>query len=209
MTITKLGHACVRIEHDGHVVVLDPGGYTAPGAAEGATAVLITHEHADHLDLDQLRATDAPIWTIEAVRAQIAEGDPAVAERVTVVAPGDRFDAGLPVTAVGEQHAVIHPDIPRITNSGYLLEVDGTRVYHPGDALTPAGGDVDLLLLPVSAPWAKVSEVIDFGRAVGAPRTLAIHDALYGDLGLGLVRSLVGGMVPGFELITPGSDLSL
>ena len=54
--------------------------------------MLITHEHADHLDLDQLRATDAPIWTIEAVRAQIAAGDPAVAERVTVVAPGDRFE---------------------------------------------------------------------------------------------------------------------
>lgn len=208
MRITKLGHACVRIEHEGHVVVLDPGGFTEQGAAEGATAVLITHEHPDHLDLAQLGATDAPIWTIGAVRAQIAEQDPGVAERVTVVTPGESFDVGLPVTAVGDQHAVIHPDIPSIHNTGYVLDVGGYKAYHPGDALTPADGDIDLLLLPVSAPWVKVSEIIDFGRAVSAPRTLAIHDALYSETGLGLVRNLVGGMVAGFERLEPGTDLA-
>ena len=108
MRITKFGHACVRLEHDGHVLVVDPGAFTDMEAVDGATAVLVTHEHLDHLDLDRLRATDAPIWTIEAVRKQIADGDPAVAERVTVVSPGEQFDAGLPVTAVGELHAVIH-----------------------------------------------------------------------------------------------------
>jgi L-ascorbate metabolism protein UlaG (beta-lactamase superfamily) len=209
MRITKLGHACVRLEHEGQVVVLDPGGFTGPGATEGATAVLVTHEHADHLDLDQLRATEAPIWTIEAVRAKIAEADPAVAERVTVVAPGESFDVGVPVTAVGEQHAVIHPDIPRITNSGYLVDLAGTRVLHPGDSLGSVEKDVDVLLLPVSAPWAKVSEIIDFGRAVGAARSLAIHDAIYSEAGLGVVRTVVGGLVPGFERLEPGTDLPL
>ena len=116
MRITKFGHACVRIEHDGQVVVVDPGAFTEREAVDGATAVLITHEHIDHLDLDNLRATDAPIWTIEAVRTQIADGDPAVAERVTVVSPGQQVDVGLPVTAVGELHAVIHEDLPRFHN---------------------------------------------------------------------------------------------
>ena len=69
MRITKFGHACVRIENDDQVVVLDPGGFTEREAVDGATAVLITHEHADHLDIDHLRATDAPIYTIDAVRA--------------------------------------------------------------------------------------------------------------------------------------------
>ncbi len=87
-----------------------------------------------------------------------------------VVSPGQQFDVGLPVTAVGELHAVIHQDLPRFHNSGFVLDVAGTRIYHPGDSFTPAGGPVDVLLLPVHAPWSKMSEVVDFAREVGAHR---------------------------------------
>src|SRR4051812_44126853 len=130
MRLTKFAHACVRIEHEDQVVVLDPGGFTERDAVDGATAVLITHQHPDHLDVDHLRASEAPIYTIDAVRSAIAEADGEVAERVQVVAPGEHFDAGVPVTAVGELHAVIHEDIPRVHNSGYLVDVGGTRVFH-------------------------------------------------------------------------------
>lgn len=187
MRITKFGHACVRIEHDGEVVVIDPGCFTEPEAVAGATAVLLTHEHPDHVDLTNLRETDAPVFTIDAVARQLAGQAPDVAERTTVVAPGQSFDAGLPVRAVGELHAVIHPDLPRVTNSGFLLEVGDQRVFHPGDALTGPGEPVDLLCCVVSAPWMKVSEAVDFARAVGAPRTVAIHDKVYSEAGLGIV----------------------
>jgi L-ascorbate metabolism protein UlaG (beta-lactamase superfamily) len=213
MRITKFGHSCVRIEHDGQVVVLDPGGFTEPEAVDGATAVLVTHEHPDHLDVDKLRTCDAPVFTIEAVRTQIAEADPGVAERVTVVSPGQQFDAGLPVTAVGELHAVIHEDLPRFFNSGYVVDVGATRVYHPGDSFTPPGGPVDVLLLPVHAPWSKISEVIDFGRSVGAKRAVAIHDGLLNDNGLGVVGrsldNLLGGRDVAYERLQPGTDLAL
>ena len=136
MRITKFGHACVRLEHDGVAVVIDPGVFTEPEAVNGAGAILITHEHPDHYAADRLAATDAPIFTIDAVAAKIREEAPEIAERVTVVAPGDSFDAGLPVRAVGELHAVIHPDFPRFFNSGYVVTLGDQRVYHPGDALT-------------------------------------------------------------------------
>jgi L-ascorbate metabolism protein UlaG (beta-lactamase superfamily) len=213
MRLTKFAHACVRLEHEGQVVVLDPGGWTEREAVDGATAVLLTHEHADHLDVENLAATDAPIFTIEAVRRRIAEADGGVAERVQVVSPGQVFDVGLPVTAVGELHAVIHEDLPRIDNTGFVVDVGTTRVYHPGDSFTPAGGEVDLLLLPVHAPWSKVSEVVDFGRAVGAGRSVAVHDALLSDIGLGVVKRVVGGLLDDddhvFERVAPGSDVSL
>jgi L-ascorbate metabolism protein UlaG (beta-lactamase superfamily) len=213
MRITKFGHACVRLEHDGQVVVVDPGGYTEPEAVDGATAVLVTHQHPDHLDLDRLRATDAPVFTIQAVRDEIAEGDPAVAERVTVVSPGEQLDAGLPVTAVGELHAVIHPDLPRISNSGFVVDVGGTRVYHPGDALTPPGGPVDVLFLPVHAPWSKISEVADFSRTVGAGRSVAVHDGLLNDNGHQIVGRVLGGLLDDdrhtYERVLPGHDLRL
>ena len=147
MRITKLGHACVRLEHDGHHAGPRPGGVHRAGALDGADAVLITHEHPDHYLPDHLRASDAAIFTIEAVAARIREDAPDVAERVTVVAPGESFDAGgLPVRAVGERHAVIHPELPRFDNSGYVVTLGETLVYHPGDALTGPGEDVDVLL---------------------------------------------------------------
>jgi L-ascorbate metabolism protein UlaG (beta-lactamase superfamily) len=166
--------------------------FTAAEAVDGATAVLITHVHPDHWTPDNLRATDAPIFTIEAVAAQIAERAPDVSERVTVVSPGESFDAGVPVEVVGEKHAVIHRELPHFDNSGYLLSIDGTTVFHPGDALTVPSSAPDLLLLPVSAPWLKVSECIDYARDVGAPRSLAIHDAVYSDAGLGIVDGHLG-----------------
>ena len=208
MRLTKLGHACVRIEYDGQVLVVDPGGYTERGAVDGATAVLITHQHPDHLDVEQLEATDAPIYTIEAVRAAIAEANQEVAERVQVVEPGQQLDAGLPVTVVGELHAVIHQDLPRFHNSGYLVDVDGTRVFHPGDAFTVPDGPVDVLLLPVHAPWSKISEVIDFARAVGARRSVAVHDGLLNDTRLGVVGNNLNRLVDGYERLEPGTDLS-
>src|SRR6478735_4767182 len=119
MRITKFGHACVRLETDGHVIVLDPGAFTEAEAVDGATAVLITHQHPDHYSAENLRRSDAPIHTIGAVAEQIRNDAPDVAERVQVVAPGDSFDIGVPTTVVGQQHAVIHPDLPRLDNSGY------------------------------------------------------------------------------------------
>jgi L-ascorbate metabolism protein UlaG (beta-lactamase superfamily) len=213
MRITKFGHACVRLEHDGHVVVIDPGAFTDQEAVDGATAVLVTHEHADHLDVEKLRATDAPVVTIEPVRAAIAEAAPDIVERVRVVSAGQRVDVGLPVTAVGEQHAVIHPDIPRIANTGYVVDLGTTRVYHPGDSFTPAGGPVDVLLLPVSAPWSKLSEVVDFSRAVGARRSLAVHDGLLNETGLAVVDRNLSALLDTddhvYTRVRPGEDVGL
>ena len=211
MRITKFGHACVRIQTDAGVVVLDPGVFTDAGALDGADAVLITHQHADHVHPDHLRGTDVPIWTIAAVERMLREEAPDVAERVTVVRPGDRLDvAGASIEVVGEKHAVIHPDYPRFDNSGYVLESGGTSVYHPGDALTPPGRAVDVLLAPVSAPWLKVGEAVDFVREVAAPTSLAIHDRVYSDIGLDMVANHMANLLPegqAFERREPGQDL--
>ncbi len=213
MELTKHGHACVVLSEEDRRLVIDPGAFTDPSALDGAGAVLVTHEHPDHLDADNLRATDAPVYTITAVARQVAEHAPDVHERVTVVAPGDVLDLGVPVTVVGEKHAVIHPGLTHFDNSGYLLEVEGRRIFHPGDAITEQPGDLDLLLLPVHAPWSKVSEVIEFGRAVGAPLSVAIHDGLLNERGLDLAQRLVGGLLGEREQeylrVEPGKEIPL
>jgi L-ascorbate metabolism protein UlaG (beta-lactamase superfamily) len=211
MRITKLGHACVRLEHEGRVVVIDPGGFTSADAVEGADAVLVTHEHPDHLSPDHLRATPAPVYTIEAVAARIRD-DPALADRVTVVAPGDTLDvAGMSVRVVGRRHAVIHPSLPLFDNSGYVVSAGGTTLFHPGDSFELPGVDVDVLCAPVAGPWLKLAEAMDYVRAVAAPRTLAIHDVPASEIGLGMVDQRlsaylepVGGT---YTRLQPGQDL--
>lgn len=210
MRITKFGHACIRLEHDGTVVVVDPGMFTDPEAVDGADAVVVTHEHPDHYLPDHLARTDAPVFTIDAVAARIREDAPDVAARLTVVTPGEEFDPGIPAVSVGELHAVIHPDLPRFFNSGYLFTLGDTNVFHPGDALTVPEQQVDILCVPVCAPWMRAAEGIDFARAVGAPRNVAIHDRIYSEAGLRIVDGQYGLLLPetqSYTRLADGADL--
>jgi L-ascorbate metabolism protein UlaG (beta-lactamase superfamily) len=183
MRFTKLGHACVRLEKDGAVLVVDPGAFSGDDALAGANAVLITHEHFDHVQPDQLRAamTADPgleLWTNAPLAGQFAD----LGSQVHAVAHGDTFTAaGFDVHVYGSEHAVLHQDIPLVANTGFL--VDG-EVFHPGDALTVPEDPVPTLLLPVNAPWLKLSEMIDYGRAVAPARAYGIHDALLSPIGL-------------------------
>ena len=57
MRLTKLGHSCVRLDKDGATVVIDPGTFTeAEAALAGVAAVLVTHEHPDHLDAEDRKS---------------------------------------------------------------------------------------------------------------------------------------------------------
>ncbi|MEO3974518.1 MBL fold metallo-hydrolase [Streptomyces sp. CAU 1734] len=180
MKLIKRKHSCVRLEKDGAVLVIDPGAFSEEDAAAGADAILVTHEHPDHFDEGRLRAAlaaGAEVWAPRSVAAELSAAFPG---RVHTVGGGDTFTAaGLGVEVHGELHAVIHPDLPRVTNVGFL--VDGS-VFHPGDALTVPGRPVETLLLPVQAPWSKISEVIDYVREVRPGRVIDVHDALLTDL---------------------------
>ncbi|RJL25217.1 MBL fold metallo-hydrolase [Bailinhaonella thermotolerans] len=190
MRLTKLGHACVRLEKDDRTLVIDPGALTEASALDGADAVLITHEHFDHLEAGRVAeaARSSPgleIWTCRAVAAQLG-GVP----RVRVVGEGDSFTAaGFEVGVLGRDHAVIHPDLPVVPNVGFL--VDG-EVFHPGDAFTVPGVPVGTLLTPANAPWMKAAEMIDYLREVRPRRAYSIHDGLLNEVGLSLVDGQLG-----------------
>jgi L-ascorbate metabolism protein UlaG (beta-lactamase superfamily) len=212
MRLTKFGHACVRIEHDNGVLVLDPGVFTDPAAMDGATAVLVTHDHPDHYLPDHLTLAGAPVYTISAVADLIRKDAPDVAERTRLVAAGEDFSVdGLSVTAVAGRHAILHPEWPASDNSGYVIEVGDTAIYHPGDALVPAGRDIDILLAPASAPWARAYELVEFMRQVQAPINIAIHERIYSEAGAGIVDMQVGAFLAPtgqeFKRLRDGQDL--
>ena len=185
MRITKHTHACVELEHDGGAVVVDPGSF-APNGAEliaQATAVLITHEHFDHVDTEALGVAlslrdDLSVWGPAAVTDRWIRDYP---DRVHAVRHGDEFIAnGLTVAVHGERHAVIHPDIPAVTNVGYLI---GGSVYHPGDAYHVPDAPVPTLLVPTSGPWTKLGEAVDWVRAVKPDSMIQIHDLMLSEIG--------------------------
>jgi L-ascorbate metabolism protein UlaG (beta-lactamase superfamily) len=191
MRFTKLGHSCVRLEKDGAVLVIDPGSFSdAPAALDGAAAVLVTHEHPDHLDADAIRAAlstdpDLTLWANQSICAQFGD----FGDRVREVRHGDALEvAGFGVHVYGVDHALIHQDIPLVVNTGFLVD---SEVFHPGDSFTVPEEPVRTLLVPISAPWLKAGEMIDYFRQVAPDRGYAIHDAILNDNGLGLFARML------------------
>jgi L-ascorbate metabolism protein UlaG (beta-lactamase superfamily) len=186
MRLTKFGHSCLLVEEGQARILLDPG--TLSGgfeALEGLTAVLFTHQHADHLDPERLRglldrSPRARVLSDQGSAGPLGEAG----VEVEVVADGQELDVGgVAVRVAGRDHAVIHPDIPVIPNVGYLV---GGRLFHPGDAFTAPGAPVEVLAVPAGAPWLKVAEPVDYLRAVRPRVAVPVHDKVLSEVGRSL-----------------------
>ena len=175
MEITKYGHSCLRVVDGSANILIDPGTFSTgfEGLAD-LTAVLVTHQHPDHLDRDRLSVLLAgnpgvSVYTDGATAGQLAEAG----VDATAVHSGDQLDVGTAVQVVGRDHAIIHVDIPVIPNVGYLI---GGRLLHPGDSLVVPEQDVEILAVPASAPWMAVKDAVEFFRAVNPAVAFPIHE---------------------------------
>ena len=174
--ITHFGHACVLVDTGAARLLIDPGTFSSGfEKLGGLDAILVTHQHFDHLDEARL----APLLAANPEARLIVDvGTSTMLHDYTheVVAPGESFSvAGASIDVLGGDHEVIHPDIPIVPNNGYL--VDGSTL-HPGDSFTPPPGELDVLLLPTGAPWLKLSDAVDYLRAVKPRTAVPIHEAV-------------------------------
>jgi L-ascorbate metabolism protein UlaG (beta-lactamase superfamily) len=176
MKISKYGHACLLIEEGEARILIDPGMFSEGyEPLEDLDAVLITHQHQDHVSADTLakvrvKNPAVAVYADEGTVKLLAD------EAITPVHAGENFEvAGVTVSVHGSDHAVIHPAIPGIENVGYMI---AGRFFYPGDSFTQPDEAIEILALPLGAPWLKVSEVIDYVMAVRPSVAIPVHDAV-------------------------------
>ena len=182
MRITHLGHACLLVEVGGRRLLLDPGTFSSGFEELGdLDAVLVTHQHPDHVDAERLvpllESDDAALLRAE---PETAAGMAAAGIDAAPMHPGDVLDLGaVRVEAVGGEHALIHEEVPRVGNVGFVVRCEGEPVlFHPGDSYATAPRGVDVLAVPLNAPWASVRETVGFVRAVAPGTAFPVHDGL-------------------------------
>ena len=127
MQVTHFGHSCVLLDTGSARLLVDPGTFSR--GFEGLThldAVLVTHQHPDHLDPERLPALlaanpDARLVVDIGTAGELDGGR--LGTTPETVEPGDAVRiGGATVEVLGGQHAVIHPDIPVIPNNAYLVD---------------------------------------------------------------------------------------
>jgi L-ascorbate metabolism protein UlaG (beta-lactamase superfamily) len=181
ISLTHFGHACVLLDIDRGEsrtrILVDPGTYSV--GFEGARdldAVMVTHAHPDHVDLQRLPGLMAvnPKARL-VVDAETAQQDSLTRLEHEVPGDGDTIALdGITVSVLAGEHAALHPLLPKTTNNCYRFD---NLVFHPGDSLNPPLEPVQILLLPAGGPWMKLAEGIDYMRQVAPKVVVPIHQA--------------------------------
>ena len=176
MLITKFGHSCLLIEESGLHILFDPGSYsTLQNDVERVDVILITHEHQDHLHIESLqkilsRNPEAKIFTNSGVGEKLRETNIAYElfeHKQTITLKG------VLIEGFGTDHAQIYNTIPIIPNTGYFIN---NRFFYPGDALNIPDRPVEILAYPAVAPWMKLADALDYGKAVHPNVAFPVHD---------------------------------
>ncbi len=177
MKINKLGHCCLLIETKGKRILTDPGSHTieAHSKLDKIDYILFTHEHQDHYHLESLKIIlsnnpEAKIYANDSVSALLEKEN---ISHIPVRHGESLALGGISIVGIGEKHAEMHKFIPLSSNLGFLI--DG-RLWYPGDAFTDPEREIEILALPVSGPWMKISEAVDYALKIKPRAAFPVHD---------------------------------
>lgn len=157
----------------------DPGAPSYAGKMEderNLSAILITHEHADHLHIDSLKVIlgnnpNAVVITNASVGKLLTEAGIAF----TQVEDGESCELqGAALRGYGDKHAEIYDEFGQVQNTGYMIDT----LFYPGDSFCYPDQPVDILALPIIAPWMRMKDAIDYAIKVHPRIAFPVHDAI-------------------------------
>ncbi|MBA3310930.1 MAG: MBL fold metallo-hydrolase [Nocardioidaceae bacterium] len=191
MRLTHLGHSCLLVEVGDHTrILIDPGSFShGLESLTGLDAIVVTHQHPDHCDLERLpelvaNNPDALVAAEPQTAEQVAE-QTGGRLRPQPLATGETVSVGdAQISPVGDLHAFNNEWMPRVGNLGVVVSAEGEpTLFHPGDAYDAEPGPVDVLALPINAPWTAVRDTLTFVRRIAPRFAVPIHDALLAEAG--------------------------
>lgn len=179
MKITKYEHACLDFEINNRHLVIDPGDFSKSlPISKNIDAVIVTHIHFDHLNvkmIDKIKAANPKVQIYSVPEAAEKLG------QFNAVLAGDKVSVGpYSLEFFGKTHAVIHPEYPEYQNVGVLIN---NSVYYGGDSLITPSVKVKILAVPVSGPWLKTTEVLNYTTEISPELVFPTHDSLNSDAG--------------------------
>ena len=146
------------LEINGKRIMTDPSNSDYGGASiseTGLSAILITHEHGDHLHIETLKEVlknnpDAIVISNTSVGKLLTEAGISFIK----VEDGENYSLGdIMVQGFGDKHAQIYEDYGQVQNTGYMIN----EFCYPGDSFNMPPSKVDILALPVLGPWMKMN----------------------------------------------------
>ncbi len=177
MKITKLGHCCLLIETKGVRILTDPGSYSVleHSMLSAIDFCLFTHEHQDHYHLESLRELmiknpDLVIICNDSVSSLLLAEN---IDHIKISHLETKQIRNVSLLVFGETHAQMHSSIPLSLNTGFLID---NRLWYPGDAFTDPQRPVEILALPVSGPWMKIGDAIDYALHLKPKVAFPVHD---------------------------------
>jgi L-ascorbate metabolism protein UlaG (beta-lactamase superfamily) len=188
MRISKYEHALLVVEQAAAQLVIDPGSYSNLPALQNVVAVVFTHLHDDHTSLEHAQTISRNFPAVKMFGTQ------EVVEKLTglnvqAVYHGDHYEVGpFQIDFYGDLHQVIHRSIPLVQNVGVMIN---SQLYYPGDSYTFPEQSVEILACPTSAPWLRISDVIDFLDLIRPKKCFATHNALLSEQGHALQNNRV------------------
>ena len=188
MRISKYEHALLIVEQSAAQLVIDPGSYSNLPELQNVVAVVFTHLHDDHTSQEHAQTISRNFPAVKMFGTQ------EVVEKLTglnvqAVYHGDHYEVGpFQIDFYGDLHQVIHRSIPLVQNVGVMIN---SQLYYPGDSYTFPEQSVEILACPTSAPWLRISDVMDFLDLIRPKKCFATHNALLSEQGHALQNNRV------------------
>lgn len=213
ITVTWFGHASFLIEGEKRIYI-DP--HVLPDKTEKADMVLVTHEHFDHCNVEnikKLRGEHTKVLGPPGVMKKLGFGSPMNIDKVTNI-DGVRI-TGIDAYNINKFRSPDNPFHPRGLGLGYLIEIDGKRIYHSGDTDNipemASLGDIDLALLPIGGTYTMtIEEAAVAAKIIKAEITVPMHynSDKYGITGINVNPEEFGKLLEGkvnVEILEPAA----